>query len=75
MAPLDEAFQPIPGGLIDGNGNRREVGPFPDGGKTSGGISYARTLDDYRHLYREYLTDPACSRRGPMAVHPYLGRS
>lgn len=58
MAPLDEAFQPIPGGLIDGDGSRREVGGFPDGGKTSDGISYARTLDDYRHLYREYLTDP-----------------
>lgn len=58
MAPLDEAFQPISGGLIDGDGNRREVGAFPDGGKTSDGISYARTLDDYRYLYREYLTDP-----------------
>jgi alkaline phosphatase D len=56
--PLDDAFNPIEGGLIDGDGNRRGGGPFPDGGKTSNGIFYARTLDDYRHLYREYLTDP-----------------
>ena len=58
MNPLDKNGNPIEGDLVDQNGNKRSIGPFPDGGSTPDNLSYAETLDDYRHLYREYLSDP-----------------
>lgn len=37
----------------------RSVPPLPSGGLDPGnGVRCARTLDDYRHLYRTYLSDP-----------------
>lgn len=56
--PLDAFKQPIPGGLLDVSGAPRDLGRFPDGGVSASGIHHARTLADYRHLYRRYLTDP-----------------
>ena len=56
--PLDPLFNPITGGLIDQNGDARQLDPFPDGATTAGGITYASTLADYRHLYKQYLADP-----------------
>ncbi|MBI3805175.1 MAG: alkaline phosphatase D family protein [Nitrospirae bacterium] len=58
MRPLNSTFNRIDGGLIDQNGQRRGVGPFPDGGTTPDGIAYARTVADYRHVYQEYMADP-----------------
>lgn len=46
-------------------GGVRQVPPFPSGGAS------ARTLDDYRHLYRTYLSDPdlqAARARWPFVV-------
>lgn len=57
-----------------GYGEARSVPPFPSGGGGGGadGIgSYAVTLDDYRHLYRTYLSDPdlqAARARWPFIV-------
>ncbi len=56
--PLDAFRQPIPGGLIEASGTPRDPGTFPDGGTSASGVRYARTLADYRHLYRRYLSDP-----------------
>ncbi len=56
--PLDADGRPIAGGLRDADGEPRGVGEFPDGGTTSGGIRHAVSLEDYRHLYRQYLRDP-----------------
>ncbi|ACJ01381.1 alkaline phosphatase D family protein [Rhodospirillum centenum] len=43
-----------------GYGTARRVPPFPSGGHAyDGGLRHhAVTLDDYRHLYRTYLSDP-----------------
>ena len=56
--PLDPLFDPISGGLIDRNGDPRRLAPFPDGATTPGGTTYASTVADYRHLYKQYLADP-----------------
>lgn len=41
------------------DGSRRHLDPFPSGGEHfSNGPDLARTLEDYRHLYRTYLSDP-----------------
>ncbi len=37
---------------------RRTLGAFPSGGKRRGGGVSAQSLDDYRHLYKTYLSDP-----------------
>ena len=44
--------------LYDTNGVARTVGPFPHGGSLPDGSEYAKTLQDYRHLYKTYLLDP-----------------
>ncbi len=49
---IDESFQPIM--LTNRDGKPRAVGPFPSDDKAS----FARTVDDYRHLYRTFLSDP-----------------
>lgn len=44
-----------------GYGSARQVPPFPSGGARTGESwagTYAVTLDDYRHLWKTYLTDP-----------------
>lgn len=56
--PLDESLNPISEGLIDQHGQPRDIPPFPGGGETTSRIKYANTLDDYRHLYKNYLLDP-----------------
>ncbi len=56
--PVDESLRPISGGLIDKDGEERRIPSFPQGGITSTGIEFANTRSDYRHLYRQYLSDP-----------------
>jgi len=36
----------------------RRIPDLPSGGGTGGEFRYAITLEDYRHLYRHYLSDP-----------------
>lgn len=56
--PLDGMLLPIPDTLVDRDGNKREIPPFPDGATNERDIHFAKTLADYRHLYRTYLSDP-----------------
>jgi len=58
QAPLDARGEPIPGGLLGEDGSPRGPGAFPDGGVTASGIRHAVSVEDYRHLYRQYLRDP-----------------
>lgn len=45
--------------LKSASGKPRSVPDFPDGGKQrDDGASYADSVDDYRHLYKHYLSDP-----------------
>ncbi|MCH7958721.1 MAG: alkaline phosphatase D family protein [Candidatus Hydrogenedentes bacterium] len=44
--------------LVDRHGAKRSVPPFPGDTGTNQPYRYARTLDDYRHLYKTYLSDP-----------------
>ena len=53
---IDEQFQPI--SLTNPDGRPRAVAPFPSGGGTRAGNNFANTVDDYRHLYRTFLSDP-----------------
>lgn len=53
---IDEEFKPI--SLTNIDGKPRAVAPFPSGGGDRGGESFAVTVDDYRHLYRTFLSDP-----------------
>jgi alkaline phosphatase D len=54
--PLDENLDPVM--LQDQDGNPRVLPAFPSGGgmRERGG-TFARTLDDYRHLYKSFLAD------------------
>jgi len=46
--------------LLEADGSDRIASPFPSGGGTNtSGAKFARTLDDYRHLYQTFMTDPA----------------
>ena len=57
--PVDAtSYEPIQNGLTDRLGQKRQVATFPDGGKTKTGIQFADSLADYRHLYKQYLSDP-----------------
>ena len=54
---IDQDFKPV--ALIDRDGNPRELKPFPSLGGSSGGTgTFAQTVDDYRHLYKSFLSDP-----------------
>ena len=53
---IDEQFKPI--ALTNPGGKARAIPPFPSGGGTRGGNSFAVTADDYRLLYRTFLSDP-----------------
>lgn len=55
---LDDNFQELV--LADADGTDRIVGRFPSGGGINkAGARFARTVDDYRHLYKTFLSDPA----------------
>lgn len=56
QAAIDENFTPI--ALTNADGTPRTVAAFPSGGGTRGTTSFANTLEDYRHLYRTFLSDP-----------------
>jgi len=45
--------------LPEGVAAARRVAPFPDGATMADGTAYARTVADYRHLYKTYLQDEA----------------
>lgn len=55
---IDSAHQPLPNGLRDWQGNPRTVSAFPDGQSTDDGRQFAQSLEDYRHLYKQFLSDP-----------------
>lgn len=58
QTPIDSNLNPLAQPLTDSNGIERTITSLPDGDTTDTGVSYANTLADYRHLYREYLSDP-----------------
>jgi alkaline phosphatase D len=49
---INDNFEPIM--LNNRDGKPRAVGPFP----SSAEATFATTVDDYRHLYRTFLSDP-----------------
>ena len=53
---LDDNFQPIL--LKNRDGSDRKIAPFPSGGATRAGVTFAATVDDYRHLYKTFFSDP-----------------
>jgi len=53
---IDDNFEPIP--LTNRDGTPRGIAAFPSGGGTRAGANFATTVDDYRHLYRTFLSDP-----------------
>ena len=53
---IDDNFQPIM--LTNPGGAPRAIAEFPSGGGTRAGINFAATVDDYRHLYKTFLSDP-----------------
>jgi alkaline phosphatase D len=62
---INEQFQPI--GLTNADGSVRAVSTFPSGGGTRTVdstaptpvmVNFASTVDDYRSLYRTFLSDP-----------------
>jgi alkaline phosphatase D len=66
--PLDDEFNILE--IEDRNGDRRRIDPFPSGGGTAGASNYANTVEDYRHLYKQYLRDP--DLRAARARWPFI---
>lgn len=56
QVPLDDNLQPITLNNVDGS--PRQIGPFPSGGGMAGGVNFAQTVDDFRHLYKSFASDP-----------------
>lgn len=56
QAAIDDNFQPIT--VMNQDGTPRTVAPFPSGGGTAGTSNFAKTVDDYRHLYKTFGSDP-----------------
>lgn len=56
QAALDDNFEPI--SVTNPDGSARTVTAFPSGGGTAAGSNFANTLDDYRHLYKTFGSDP-----------------
>ena len=56
QSAIDDDFNPIM--LTNPDGTPRAVAAFPSGGGTRAGVTFAATVDDYRHLYRTFLSDP-----------------
>lgn len=55
---LDDGFRTLT--LKNADGSDRIVNRFPSGGGINkSGARFARTVDDYRHLYQTFLADPA----------------
>ena len=44
--------------LTNSDGTERTVLPFPDGEKAKNGTMSAKSLNDFRHLYQTYISDP-----------------
>lgn len=66
---LDNDFEEILLSEIDGSD--RLPGRFPSGGGINkAGARFARTVDDYRHLYKTFLADPAL--RAARARWPFV---
>jgi len=53
---IDEQFKAIP--LTNADGSTRAVPTFPSGGGTRANQNFANTVEDYRSLYRTFLSDP-----------------
>jgi len=53
---IDEEFRPI--ALKNLDGTSRTIAAFPSGGGERAGVTFAATVEDYRHLYRTFLSDP-----------------
>jgi len=53
---VNEEFESIT--FNDRQGRPRQVDAFPSGGAVVTGHTFADTLDDYRHLYKQFLRDP-----------------
>lgn len=56
QSAIDENFLPIT--LTNRDGKTRAVAAFPSGGGVRGTSTFAQTVDDYRHLYRTFFSDP-----------------
>ncbi|MBL8623571.1 MAG: alkaline phosphatase D family protein [Myxococcales bacterium] len=55
QAAIDENFQPIT--VMNQDGTPRTVSAFPSGGGTAGTSNFAKTVEDYRHLYKTFASD------------------
>jgi alkaline phosphatase D len=66
--PLDANLQPTT--ITNADGSPRQIGPFPSGGGDVGDGKFARTLDDYRHLYKGTASDP--DLRAARARWPFI---
>ena len=53
---VDENFNAIQ--IVNHDGNPRGVPYFPSGGGQRAGTVFANSLDDYRQLYKTFLSDP-----------------
>jgi alkaline phosphatase D len=53
---LDDQFRNIT--LTNPGGEPRAIAAFPSGGGTRASVNFAATVDDYRHLYKTFLSDP-----------------
>jgi alkaline phosphatase D len=53
---IDDMFKQI--GLTNADGSQRAVPAFPSGGGMRAGQNFANTVDDYRTLYKTFLSDP-----------------
>ncbi len=56
QAALDDNLNPIT--VMNPDGTPRTVAAFPSGGGMAGTTNFAKTLDDYRHLYKTFASDP-----------------
>jgi len=56
QVPLDDGFQPTT--VTNADGSDRAIAAFPSGGGNVAGNVFAKTLEDYRHLYKTYMSDP-----------------
>ncbi len=66
--PLDEDLAPTT--VVNRDGSPRALAPFPSGGGAVGSATYARTIEDYRHLYKTYASDP--DLRAARARWPFI---
>jgi alkaline phosphatase D len=55
QSAIDDNYQPVM--LTNRDGKPRAVGAFPKGG-TRAGVTFAAAIEDYRHLYKTFLSDP-----------------